>query len=165
AGNPIGFNVTLNNQGRGQATGLVFADDLPAGGGVDWSVDAANSDPAWSVTGSPPNQQLVYGSDTLDGHASAHVHVVSGTTADSCGSYDNTASFTTGNDGSGEDSASTSVDFITVSKTADAESVLAGEPIGYTVPLSDIGSVTATARRRCLPAGRLRTRRAECRCG
>jgi uncharacterized repeat protein (TIGR01451 family) len=107
-GSQIGFNVTLTNSGDAQATGLDVTDDLPAGGGVDWSIDGSNSDAGWTVGGSPPNETLDYAPTVLNAGASTHVHVVSGTTTVSGGEYDNTASFTTDN-GSGSDSASTTV--------------------------------------------------------
>src|SRR5207249_2743309 len=59
AGSQIGFTATLTNSSVTTATGLSVTDDLPAGTGVDWSLDAGNSDPGWSVSGSPPNQSLV----------------------------------------------------------------------------------------------------------
>ena len=108
AGSQIGFTVTLKNSGDAQATGLSITDDLPAGSGITWSIDAANSDPEWSVVGTPPNQSLAYSQTTLDVNETTHVHVVSGTTSASGGEYDNTASFTTAN-GTGSDSASTAV--------------------------------------------------------
>jgi uncharacterized repeat protein (TIGR01451 family) len=108
AGSPIGFNVTLSNTGDAQATGLAVVDDLPAGDGVDWSIDSANSSAGWSVGGSPPNETLDYSPTTLNAGATTHVHVVSGTTSASAGGYENTASFTTDN-GSGSDSASVAV--------------------------------------------------------
>jgi uncharacterized repeat protein (TIGR01451 family) len=105
AGAQIGFNVTLDNSGDAQATGLAVTDDLPAGSGVNWSIDNANTDAGWSVTGTPPNQSLAYAQTMLNAGASTHVHVISGTTSASGGEYDNTASFTTDN-GTGSDSAS-----------------------------------------------------------
>src|SRR4029077_1991616 len=88
------------------ATGLSVTDSLPAGTDVNWSIDAGNTDPGWSVSGSPPNQSLVYSPTSLAGNTSTKAHVVSSTTTNSCGTYSNTASFTAGNDGS--DSASDS---------------------------------------------------------
>jgi uncharacterized repeat protein (TIGR01451 family)/fimbrial isopeptide formation D2 family protein len=144
AGEQIGFTVTLSNDGTGLATGLVFTDVLPGGPGISWSIDPAST--GWSITGTAPNQSLVYSPTTLAGGASTSVHVVSDTTADSCGVYDNTASVTTGNDGSDSDSASTEVlcADIDVDKTADDASVNAGEQIGFTVTLSNSGEGDAT---------------------
>src|SRR5437899_503444 len=56
-----------------------------------------------------PPQTLDYGSFTLASGASQVVHVTSGTTAGSCGTYNNKASFTSGNDGSVNASASETV--------------------------------------------------------
>lgn len=97
----------MNNGSAGTATGLSLSDNLPAGTGVNWSIDAA--DPGWSVSGSLPNQSLVHTPTTLTGNTSPTAHVVSNTTTASCGTYNNTASFTTSNDGSGSDSASETV--------------------------------------------------------
>src|SRR5947207_1781600 len=109
AGSQIGFTVTLSNSSAGAATGLSVTDTLPGGTEVNWTIDAGNTDPGWSVSGSPPNQSLVYSPTTLAGNTSTTAHVVSDTTSNSCGTYDNTASFTTDNGGSGEASNSETV--------------------------------------------------------
>ena len=97
-GNQIGFTVALNNTSSNTATGLTFADNLPAAPGVGWSIDAVNTDPGWSITGAPPNQSLVYSMSTLAGNTMTHAHVVSNTTVETCGStLNNTASFTISN--------------------------------------------------------------------
>src|SRR5947208_3388078 len=106
AGSGIGFTVVLSNSGAGIATGLSVTDNLPAGNGVNWTIDAANTDPGWAVSGTPPNQNLDYSPTTLGGNTSIRAHVVGDTTSASCGSYYNMAGFTTGNDGSGSASAS-----------------------------------------------------------
>jgi uncharacterized repeat protein (TIGR01451 family) len=145
AGSQIGFTVTLTNSTAGTATGLAITDLLPAGTGIDWST-AAVTDAGWSVSGSAPNQTLAYSPTTLAGNSSTTVHVVSNTTKDSCGKYDNTASFTTTNDGSGNDSASTTVNCpnLTLTKDADAATVNLGDPIGFTIKLSNAGPGDAT---------------------
>src|SRR6476646_5670891 len=56
-----------------------------------------------------PNQSLTYSPTTLAGNTSTKAHVVSNTAGNSCGTYNNTASFTTTNDGSGSASASGTV--------------------------------------------------------
>jgi uncharacterized repeat protein (TIGR01451 family) len=144
AGEQIGFTVTISNDGDGLATGLTFTDNLPGGTGIDWSISPASA--GWSITGTAPNQVLVYTPTTLAGNSSTSVHVVSSTTAASCAKYDNTASVSTGNDGSDSDSASTTVlcADIDVEKAADAASVNAGEQIGFTVTISNDGEGTAT---------------------
>ena len=145
AGSQFGFTVTLNNSTGGTATGLSVTDNLPAGTGVNWSIDAGNTDPGWSVSGSPPNQTLDYTPTTLAGNTSTMAHVVSSTTGNSCGTYNNTASFTTSNDGSGQNTASETVSCATVAitETADAPSVSAGSQIGFSVTLSNSTAGTA----------------------
>jgi uncharacterized repeat protein (TIGR01451 family) len=105
AGDPIGFTVTVANTGDGTATGVTFTDALPDGDGIDWSISPASS--GWSISGTAPNQSLSFAPTTLAPGASTSVHVVSDTTDDSCGTYENTASATAANDGS--DSATASV--------------------------------------------------------
>jgi uncharacterized repeat protein (TIGR01451 family) len=152
-GDQIGFNVTLTNSGADPATGLAVTDNLPGGTDVNWSV-AAGSDAGWSITGSAPNQSLTYAPTTLAGVTSTHVHVVSNTTANSCGDYDNTASFVTGT-GNGSDSASASVNCLDVTKTADAANVIGGQQIGYTVTVTNNapGDVSDLSVTDPLPAG------------
>jgi uncharacterized repeat protein (TIGR01451 family) len=140
AGDPIGFVVTLSNTGAGEAKGLSFSDTLPAGTGVSWSLAAPSS--GWSISGSAPDQSLVYSGTTLAAGASTSAHIVSDTTKDSCKVYDNTATVSTTNDRSDSASASTAVlcAAIHVTKTADAASVSAGDPIGFVVTLSNTGA-------------------------
>jgi uncharacterized repeat protein (TIGR01451 family) len=144
AGQQIGFTVKVENTGSGTAHGLAFTDSLPGGAGIDWSISPAST--GWSITGTAPNQSLVYSPTTLAGSSSTSVHVVSATTKDSCGKYDNTASATTTNDGSDSDSASVTVNCaaIDLTKTADAAAVNAGEQIGFTVKIENTGAGTAT---------------------
>src|SRR5207245_1771973 len=62
-----------------------------------------------------------------------------------CSSYNNTANVTTTNDGSDNSSASITCkpSSIHVSKTADAATVNAGDPIGFTVTVNNSGTGTA----------------------
>jgi uncharacterized repeat protein (TIGR01451 family) len=109
AGSQIGFTVRLNNTGPVAASGLSVSDNLPAGTDVNWSIDQGNTSAGWSISGSPPNQSLTYSPTTLAGNTSTTAHVVSNTTNNSCGTYANTASFTTSNDGSSSASDSETV--------------------------------------------------------
>jgi uncharacterized repeat protein (TIGR01451 family) len=109
AGSAIGFTVTLTNSGNAAATTTKISDLLPPGSGVNWSV-ATSSDPSCAVSGSPPSQTLNCGPETLAAGASITVHVTSSTTVGaSCGTYNNTASFTSANGGTGMSSASVTV--------------------------------------------------------
>ncbi|HEV2216163.1 MAG TPA: hypothetical protein VGV88_01200 [Candidatus Dormibacteraeota bacterium] len=112
AGSPIGFTLTLANSGGGDATGVTLTDNLPAGpsgSGVDWGIASQSGPAVCAITGSAPSQALGCGTFTLASGTTETVHVTSATTTAACGNYNNTASFTTGNDGSGSQSASTSV--------------------------------------------------------
>jgi uncharacterized repeat protein (TIGR01451 family) len=74
------------------------------------------------------------------------VHITANTTSTSCAVYNNTAHVTTTNDGSDTASASETVlcSLIHVAKIADAASVSAGSPIGFTVTVNNSGAGTAT---------------------
>src|SRR5205085_1308197 len=146
AGSDIGFTVTLSNAGPGSATGASISDPLPGGTGVDWSIDSNTPASSCSISGTAPTQTLSCGPATVASGGSVTVHVTSHTTSASCGTYDNTASFTTTNDGTGNDAASTTVNCpnLTITKTADNASVNAGSDIGFTVTLSNAGPGSAT---------------------
>jgi uncharacterized repeat protein (TIGR01451 family) len=109
AGQTIAFTITVTNNGAADATGVTISDPLPAGTGIDWA-EAPTDNPNCSIAGTPPNETLNCGPVTLAaGGGSLSVHVQSATTAASCGTYNNTASFTSTNAGSGSDSASVTV--------------------------------------------------------
>jgi uncharacterized repeat protein (TIGR01451 family) len=140
-GDQIGFTVELANDGDAQATGLGFTDNLPPGDGLNWSIDT--SDPGWSIN--PTTEELTYTPGFLDGGTATQVHVVSPTSSDSCGTYTNTASFTSANGGSGDATDSTTVGCVTIGKTADNTAVPAGNQIGFHVTLDNVSNtVNAT---------------------
>ena len=143
AGDQIGFTVELTNTGAGNANGVSFSDTLPGGPGINWSIDPASA--GWSITGTPPNQALVYTPTTLAGESSTTVHVVTDTTAASCGVYDNTASITTVNDGSGEasDSVTLNCPDIEVVKSATNTPIQVGEDLVFEVTVTNIGAGVA----------------------
>lgn len=110
AGQNIGFTITVTNNGVADATGVTISDPLPGGPGIDWSESPDNPNCSISTSGTPPVETLNCGPVTLAaGGGSLSVHVQSATTGASCGTYNNTASFTSTNAGSGSASASTSV--------------------------------------------------------
>lgn len=116
AGSGIGFVITVSNNGAGNATGVTVTDTLPTNAGLSWSIDEANSDAGWSISGGV----LAWGPGTLASGASITVHIVSPTTAATCGDVDNYAAVTTGNDGEDDDDSSITVHCpaISIVKTA-----------------------------------------------
>ena len=145
AGEQIGFIVTISNNGSGLATGLSFSDALPDGDGIDWSIESQSVGNPFSITGTAPGQSLVFAPTTLVAGGSAWVHVVSDTTADSCGAYDNTAEVSTTNDGEDEASDSTFVEcpgLAIVKDDAGATYDEVGDVINYTIVATNTGNVT-----------------------
>ena len=140
AGDEIGFTVTLSNAGD-PAEGLVVTDHLPAG--VDWSEDPDGAD--WDIVPHSGHEDLVWIGGTL-GKGTSSVHVSGLTAARFCGDVTNTAAFTTTNDGSGQATATLTVDCpdIDIEKTADpAGPVSAGDPIGFDIVVTNHGPGTA----------------------
>jgi uncharacterized repeat protein (TIGR01451 family) len=152
AGEAIGFTVTVKNSGAGEATGVELSDALPGGNAstpVSWSIDPSSTNAgSFEITGAAGSQELIIkaGSTSLAAGANLVVHVTAQTSKTSCTTYNNTAEVTTTNDGSGTASASEEVlcAAIKVTKTADAASVSAGSPIGFTVTVKNEGAGTAT---------------------
>ncbi|MFL6173227.1 MAG: hypothetical protein ACJ716_10115 [Marmoricola sp.] len=153
-GDDIGFSVTISNDGDGQALGVSVDDPLPGGQGVHWAIDGSTGPLDCSIAGAP-DQTLTCTGD-LDATGSAGdtqtVHITSSTVfnADlsSCGTYDNTATLTWTN---GPDSAISSNEAstqvlcpdLTFTKTPDADSVSAGDPIGFSIEVANGGAGTA----------------------
>ncbi|HXN90530.1 MAG TPA: hypothetical protein VN906_03505, partial [Candidatus Sulfotelmatobacter sp.] len=152
AGTSIGFTVTLSNTGAGTATGVTLTDALPGGNlltPVHWSIDGSTGNPAaFSISGVDGSQALSLAGQpiSLVTGASLSVHVTAPTTAQNCAVYNNTASVSTSNDGSGSAPASETVlcANVTITKIADASTVNAGDTIGFTVLVSNSGTGTAT---------------------
>jgi uncharacterized repeat protein (TIGR01451 family) len=109
AGSNIGFTITLTNSGDSDATDVAISDALPAGYGVSWSIDSDSTD-SCTIAGEAPSQALSCGPETLAGGSSIVLHVTSTTDPyGSCGTYNNTATYTSTNAGTGEDSDSETV--------------------------------------------------------
>jgi len=143
AGDPIGFVVSVTNNGAGSAFNVTVSDTLPTTAGTSWSIDAANSDAGWSIQ----SGVLKYGPATLASGATVKVHITSPTTPATCGKVDNTATVTTSNAGTDTDSASVMVlcPDVTVQKTADDSPILAGETGSYTITVKNLGPGLAKA--------------------
>ncbi len=137
AGDTIGFVITVTNGGPGTASGVQVTDALPSNPGLNWSIDAINSDTGCSIT----SGTLTCSFGDLDPGASRHVHITSPTTFASCATIPNTASVTTSNDGSGNSTASVVVECpnLAIVKTAASHSVNAGDPIRFAITVSNGG--------------------------
>jgi uncharacterized repeat protein (TIGR01451 family) len=142
AGSQIGFTIAVWNTGPGTATTVTLADPLPTGSGINWTVDSSDPANACSIT----SGTLGCDFGDLDVGTTATVHVVSPTTAASCKAYPNTATATAANDGSVDDSATVTVECpsLHITKVADATTVTAGNPIGFTIQVWNTGPGTAT---------------------
>jgi uncharacterized repeat protein (TIGR01451 family) len=142
AGDAVGFSIVVGNSGSGTAKGVTVSDPLPSG--VTWSIDTQSSSGLCSIT----SQTLSCGgsSTTLAGGASFSVHVTATTSFANCAKYDNTASVSTSNEGSGSSEAVIQCNkpSISITKTADAASVSAGSAVGFTVTVGNGGPGTAT---------------------
>src|SRR5438445_811736 len=120
-----------------------MTDALRGGTGPDtWSINGGANAASFVISGPAGSQtlKLVGQPISMLAGATLTVHVSAPTTAADCGqTYNNTASVTTSNAGSDTLSWLESVLFasIPIVKTADAASVSAGSPIGFTVTISN----------------------------
>ena len=144
AGDPLGFMVTVANGGPGTAKGVTLSDPLPAGTTVaGWS--KASGPAGCSIAGAVGSQTLYCSAVDLASGGSYSVHVTAATSFADCTNYDNTATASAANAPDQSDSASVTCDApsLTVTKTADAATVNAGDPIGFTVTVANGGPGTA----------------------
>ncbi|HUR22937.1 MAG TPA: DUF11 domain-containing protein [Acidimicrobiales bacterium] len=139
SGSPIGFTVTVSNAGPGTATNVVLNDPLPSGTGIDWSIAPPRA--GCSITGAVGAQVLSCSFGDMVTGATASVHVVSGTTTLTSGTFTNTATASASNHGPVTAIANVVVNRpnLTITKTADAASVTSGNAIGFTVTVSNAG--------------------------
>ena len=80
AGGTAGYTVTVTNAGVSTATGVSFTDPLP-GGDINWTIASQNNAGAFTISGSPGSQLLVFTPTTLSPGASDIVDVTGTTTA------------------------------------------------------------------------------------
>jgi uncharacterized repeat protein (TIGR01451 family) len=154
-GSQVGFTVTVSNAGPGLATGVTLNDPLPPlGNGNLWTL--APGTPAntpFRLTGPAGSQVLsLAAGTTLAAGAQLQVRVV-GTATTAQLSLPNTATVGAGNENSGatgnnQASATVTVTVrppdVTVTKTADASTVIAGDQVGFTVTVLNVGPNPAT---------------------
>jgi uncharacterized repeat protein (TIGR01451 family) len=152
AGDPIGFRLTVYNNGLGDAKGVSLTDVLPTNAGLSWQIESQGAGwtgPCAINAGTLTCGPVTVPFGTTQIGSSFTVHITSTTTAATGGGcpngggvVNNTASVSTTNDGTDQSSASTCVaaPSIKIVKTADAAQVNAGEPIGFTLTVSNSGS-------------------------
>ena len=144
AGDPIGFTITVANGGPGVATGVTLSDPLPAGTtAAGWTI--ATGPDQCSITGAVGSQTLNCTAVDLASGDSYSVHVTAATSFADCTTYDNTATAHASNAPDASDSASITCQkpSLSVTKTADAATVNAGDPIGFTITVANGGPGTA----------------------
>ena len=136
AGDQIGFDVSVSNNGKGAAYAVTVNDPLPTTAGLSWSIDAANSSDGWSIV----DGALVYGPAALAAGDEIHVRVVSDTTAASCSVIDNTADLTwQGGSDNDSDSVTVLCPDVHVDKTASNGTINAGDEASFTMTVTNDG--------------------------
>ena len=142
AGHAIGFTITVSNSGAagtGTAYDVELNDPLPAGSGLDWSIDPANAD--CEITGSVGAEVLECSFGDLAAGDSASVHVASDTAPADCSTLENVASVTASNHAELNPSDDVTVECpgLNISKLADNGSIDAGELASYTIVVWNAG--------------------------
>ena len=105
AGDTIGFDIVVSNDGDGTANDVSVTDNLPAG--IDWTIDPAVD--GCSISGAVGAEVLTCTRDTLEGGASFTVHIEGVSDPADCGTVNNTAAVSTSNDGGDSDGASVEI--------------------------------------------------------
>ncbi len=143
-GDPIGFDISISNTGQGDATDVTVHDNLPAGGGLDWSLSPAFA--GCDISGPVGNQDLDCAFNKLaSGASKGPIHVVSDTAPADCGTIDNSATIRAANDDPDSDDASVTVvcPNIKVTKTPDGGTLDAGDTITWTITVENVGKSMA----------------------
>src|SRR5690242_11044016 len=157
AGSPIGFTLTVYNDGSGAAHGVTLSDTLPTNAGLSWSI--ASQGAGWNGSCAIAAGKLTCGpvtvpAGTTKAASTFTVHITSpttGATGGDCptsGVVNNTGSVTTSNDGSDQSSASicvqAMVDLSVTKSGSPATQVLGTGNITWTMVVTNNGPSTAT---------------------
>ena len=144
AGDTAAFTVVITNHGPGTAFNVHVADTLPAG--VTWTLDPAVA--GCSIVGTA----LTCDFASLAPAASITLHISGETVAANCGTLHNVVTVSASNEVPDDQfpnsaSADITVDCpaIVVTKTADKATISAGDPIGFTITVTNTGLGNATA--------------------
>ncbi len=144
AGDTIGYTITVKNDGDGLAKGVVMTDTLPTNAGLSWSFGQVSG--GWSCAISSGVLTCGDANFNLGAGDSASVHISSPTTAATCGQVSNQANVDAANTTSVSTGLVTIVvdcAALSITKVADAETVNAGDQIGYTITVTNTGDGTA----------------------
>lgn len=146
AGETVRFALEVQSIGTGAAEDVVVQDALPNTAGLVWSVDSIEGTGDCQITGS----DLTCHFGTMAPGESRRVIISSPTTAAECGDITNTASVSAANEDptmieNDTDSGTVTVYCTTlvVEKIADAETVDANDPVGFTITVTNSDSMTA----------------------
>ncbi len=141
AGETATFTISVENLGPGKAKSVIVTDQLPAG--LTWTENEADC--------SISNTGLLTCNVGDMANGATKTYTVSAPTAKAnCGAINNSATVSSVNEPAGADGNNTDAGKITVKcakievdKTADAASVSAGDPIGFTITVRNAGDGTA----------------------
>jgi uncharacterized repeat protein (TIGR01451 family) len=149
AGQEIGFTITVSNSdqaGTGTAYDIVLDDPLPAGSGLDWSIDPAYNGPGTcEIQGLVGAQTLHCEFGDLASDDAVEVHVVSDTTQADCATYPNVADITSTNHEELNPSDSVTVECpgLNIAKVAEKSPIDAGETASFSIVVWNTGPGTA----------------------
>ena len=138
AGDPVGYTITVTNNGQGTAKNVVVSDTLPTNGGLSWSIDGGTGAQDCSIV----NGLLTCTFPSIAPGASVTVHLTSPTTAATCGEVVNSATATSSNDGSpstGPVTITVDCPDVQVVKTADNGTISAGDTAAFTIVVTNNG--------------------------
>jgi uncharacterized repeat protein (TIGR01451 family) len=140
AGDTAAFTVVVTNEGPGTAFDVSLVDTLP--GGVAWTEDSDDCEIAGGV--------MTCDFGDLPSGAERTVHVSGVTDATDCAALENVATVSASNesdDDAGDNASEATVTVecpdVTVLKVADESPVSAGDDVGFTITVSNIGDGTA----------------------
>jgi uncharacterized repeat protein (TIGR01451 family) len=142
AGDTIGFDITVTNEGDGPALGVSMTDPLPAG--LAWLAGTPTGDTTGVTCGIAAGTLTCTDGSMAPGD-SFSVHLSAVTDATDCATITNTASVTTTNDGSDAATASVVVRCpdVQVVKDAPKEEIPAGQNLVFTITTTNIGAGVA----------------------
>ena len=140
AGEGASFMIDVHNAGPGAASDVKINDTLP--GGIAWAVDDTTH---CSIAAGVLSCTF----DTIAAGADAMVIVSGETSVKDCGTIKNTATVSASNEGDATDGHSSSATItvncatVVITKTADHTNVVAGDPVGFTITITNTGAGTA----------------------